>query len=229
MLAFLLIFCAGNAAGQADLLEKGEQLYLENRFEEALPVLESAVVQHPQNERLYLYLGTVYEHMGMYEKAVSILQKGTIVADLYLDLMYFNIANNLFRQRKTALADEMYSRCITDNPRFAEAYLNRANNRVEFEDFSGAVDDYNVYLNLKPASQQRENIEKMIGLLTSRIEADIARTRQEEERRLAEEARQRALLDEVLQSLKKASEETKNLGVETEGIEEVETETDIVD
>lgn len=224
-----MIFCAGNAAGQADLLEKGEQLYLENRFEEALPVLESAVVQHPQNERLYLYLGTVYEQMGMYEKAVSILQKGTIVADRYLDLMYFNIANNLFRQGKTALADEMYSRCITDNPRFAEAYLNRANNRVEFEDFSGAVDDYNVYLNLKPASQQRENIEKMIGLLTSRIEADIARTRQEEERRLAEEARQRALLDEVLQSLKKASEETRNLGVETEGIEEVETETDIVD
>jgi len=32
-----------------------------------------------------------------------------------------------------------------------------------------------------------------------------------------------------LKSLNKAAEETKNVGIETEGIEEVETETDIVD
>jgi len=215
--------------GQDDLLEKGEQLYLENRFEEALTVLESAVVQHPQNERVYVYLGTVYEELGMYEKAISILQKGTLVAELYADLMYFNIGNNLFKQQKAALADEMYGRAIAKNPTFAAAYLNRANNRVQLGEHASAVDDYKVYLNLKPSTGQRENIEKMIALLSAQIDAELERIRQEEEERLAEEARQRALLNEVLNSLKKASEETKNLGVETEGIEEVETETDIVE
>ena len=145
-----MVFCPVNAPAEPDLLQKGEDLYLENRFEEALPVLESALVQHPQDERLYLYLGTVYEKLGMQEKAISILQKGTVVADLYLDLMYFNIANNLFKQGKSALADEMYGRCIAENPRMAEAYLNRANNRVELGNYSAAVDDYKVYLNLKP-------------------------------------------------------------------------------
>ena len=229
LMVAVCIFVAGHAVGQEDLLKKGEELYLENRFQEALPVLESAVVQYPQNERVYLYLGTVYEELGMHENAIDILQRGTIVSDVYTDLMYFNMANNLFKQEKGALADEMYGRAIESNPRLSAAYLNRANNRVKLGDFAGAVDDYKVYLNLKPAAGQRESIERMIALLNEEIEAERERIRKEEEERLAEEARQRALLNEVLESLKKASEETKNLGVETEGIEEVETETDIVD
>lgn len=225
----LLLSANAYVHGQTDLLEKGEQLYLENRFQEALPVLESAMVQHPQNERIYLYLGTVYEELGMYEKAISVLQRGAIVAEVYSDLMYFNIGNNLFKQEKNALADEMYSRAIEINPRFAEAYLNRANNRVKYGEHAAAIDDYTVYLNLKPDNRQRESIEKMIALLSAQIEAELERLREEEEKRLAEEAKQRELLNEVLNSLQKASKETKNLGVETEEIEEVETETDIVE
>ncbi len=225
----LVLLGGASAAGDGDLLGKGEQLYLENRFAEAMTVLESAVVQNPQNERVYLYLGTIYEQLEMYDKAISILQKGTLVANLYLDLMYFNIANNLFKQHKTALADEMYNRSISANPKLTQAYLNRANNRVELGEYQSAVDDYRVYLNLKPATEQRENIEKMIALLTNQIEAELARVREERERQVAEEAKQRALLDTVLGSLKKASEDTKNLGIRTEGIEEIETEKDIVD
>jgi tetratricopeptide (TPR) repeat protein len=225
----LITLGAVSAVGQGDLLSQGEQLFLENRFAEALTVLESAVVQNPQNERVYLYLGTIYERLEMYDKAISILQKGTLVADLYLDRMYFNIANNLFKQQKTALADEMYGRSISTNPRLAEAYLNRANNRVELGEYGSAVGDYRVYLNLKPTTEQRGNIEKMIALLSNQLETELVRAREEQEREVAEEARQRALLEEVLSSLNKASEETKNLGIETEGIDEIETETDIVD
>ncbi len=123
----------------------------------------------------------------------------------------------------------MYSRSISSNPKLAEAYLNRANNRVQLEKYDSAVGDYRVYLNLKPATEQRENIEKMIALLTDQIDAEFLRINEERERQVAEEAKQRALLDEVLSSLSKASEGTKNLGIESEGIEDIETETDIVD
>jgi len=225
----LIFFGPASLSADTDLLSKGEQLFLENRFAEAMSVLESAVVQNPQNERIYLYLGTIYEKLDMYDEAISILQKGTLVADLYADLMYFNIANNLFKQQKTALAEEMYTRSINSNPKLDVAYLNRANNRVQLGEYESAVEDYRVYLNLQPATEQRESIEQMIALLTAQIEAEVKRIAEERERKLAEEAKQRALLDEVLSSLRKASEGTKNLGIETEGIEEIETETDIVD
>ena len=69
----------------------------------------------------------------------------------------------------------------------------------------------------------------VLSVLTAEIDAELARLREEEERKAAEAARQKALLDEVLSSLQKAVEETKSLSVETEGIEEVQEESDIVD
>lgn len=228
-LVFLFFAVLSPLAAQTNLLSKGEQLFLENRMEEALPVLETAVLQNPQNERIYLYLGTIYEQLGNYEKAVNILQKGTLVAQVYLDLMYFNIGNNLFKQEKLVLAEEMYTRSLNENPQASDVYLNRANTRVRLASYPGAVEDYRVFLTMRPDTGQRENIEKIIELLTGEIDAELARLRDEEERRAAEEARQKALLNEVLNSLQKAVDETKNLSVETEGIEEVEQESDIVD
>ncbi len=224
---FLLV--TGPLLAQTDLLEKGEQLFLENRLEEALPLLETASLQNPGNERIYLYLGTIYEHMGQFQKAVRILQKGALVADIYLDLVYFNIGNNLFKQDKLVLAEEMYTRSAGQNPRFSEVYLNRGNNRVRMGQYEGAVEDYTLYLTLRPATDQRENIEKIIALLTEKTKLEQVRVRDAEAARVAEEERLSALLGEVLNSLQKASEGTRNLSVESEGIEEVQEESDIVD
>ena len=204
-------------------------MFLENRMTEALPILETAVLQDPGNERVYLYIGTIYEQLGQYDKAVDILQKGVRVADEFLDLVYFNIGNNLFKQRKHNLADEMYTQTIGVNAVFAEAYLNRANTRVNIGEYAGAVTDYTVYLNMNPDTSQRANIEKIIALLGGEIEAERARIRDENERLAAEEARQKALLDDVLNSLQKAMDETKNLSAESESIENVQEEADIVD
>ena len=191
--------------------------------------MEKAVLQSPDNERIYLYLGTIYEQLGQFARAVTILQRGALVADEYLDVMYFNIANNLIKQEKRVLADEMYTRSLAANPRFPAVYLNRANNRVQLGEYGGAVDDYSRYLTLQPATGQRENIEKIIALLSAGIEAERTRVREEEARRSAEEARQKALLSNVLNSLQNAAEGMKNISVETEGIEEVQEESDIVD
>ena len=227
LLSFFLVSPA-QVAAETSPLAKGEELYLENRLEEALPLLETARLQNPDDERIYIYLGNIYEQLGQFEKAVNVLQRGTLVAEIYLDLMYFNIANNLFKQNKLVLADEMYDRSVRTNPQFADAYLNRANLSVMLGEFDGAVDDYTVYLNLRPASSQRADIEKMLSLLSRKIETARAEEAVEQERIAAEEARQKALLDEVLSSLQKASEDTKSLSAESEGIESTQEESDIV-
>ena len=235
LLVFFLFSLAPTVA-QSGFLSKGEQLFLENRLEEALPLLETAMFQNPEDERTYLYLGTIYEQLGQFEKAVNVLQRGTQVAEIYLDLMYFNIANNLFRQGKLVLADEMYTRSLRTNPQLAEVYLNRANIRVELGEYRGAVEDYSIYLNLRPTAGQRENIKRILALLTQEIETELAIARAEKEReeaeetRLrAEEARLKALLSEVLRSLQKAVEDTKSLSAQSENIETAQEESDIVD
>ncbi len=227
--ALLCILSASTVDAQSRLLEKGEELFLRNEMEEARSYLESALAQTPGNEKIYLYLGTIYENLGMYEDAVNILRRGTDYAQKHLDVMYFNIANNMFNQSKNIPALDMYAKAIEVNPDLAAAYLNRANTALKLENYERAKDDYSLYLKLKPDTPQRENIERVLEMITKIVEEERQRRLEEERRRQEELARQRALLEEVMNSLENASEDTTNLSAETEGIEDVEEDTDIID
>jgi len=207
---------------QLSALQEGEKLFLQNRPQEALPLLERALNENPDNERLYLYLGIVYEQLANLDKSIQVMRRGLSVARSVKDLLYFNLGNNLFRQKEYTLAQQMYSNALEINGTLEDAYLNRANARLELESYTDARDDYIEYLRLAPATPQRESIEKLIALLGGLLN--------EQERLKQEElARQKALLNEVLNSLQNASEDTRNLSAGSEDIQEQYEEVDIED
>jgi tetratricopeptide (TPR) repeat protein len=201
-------------------LQQGEQLFLENKPREALPHLEKALYENPQEEKIYLYLGIVYEQVGDTEKSIQILKRGLNVSQAYKDLFYYNLGNNHFRRQEFTVAEQMYSNALAINGALEVAYLNRANSRLELEEFPEARQDYIDYLRLDPDTPQRANIEKIIALLGQAIE-------EAESKRLEELERQKALLNEVLDTLKNASEDTRNLSAGSEEIQEEYEEIDI--
>ena len=201
-------------------LQQGEQLFLENKPREALPHLEKALYENPQEEKIYLYLGIVYEQLGDSEKSIQILKRGLNVSQGYKDLFYYNLGNNHFRQQEFTVAEQMYSNALQINGALEVAFLNRANARLELEEFQDARQDYIDYLRLDPDTPQREKIEKLIALLGQLIE-------EMERKRLEELERQKALLNEVLDTLKNASEDTRNLSAGSEEIQEEYEEIDI--
>ena len=207
---------------QLSALQEGEKLFLENRPQEALPPLEKALNEDPNNERLYLYLGIVYEQLGNLDKSIQVMRRGLNVARGVKDLLYFNLGNDLFRQKEYTLAEQMYSNALEVNGTMEDAYLNRANARLQLESYPGARADYIEYLRLAPATPQRESIEKLIALLGGMLD-EAERLKQEEL------ARQKALLNEVLNSLQNASEDTRNLSAGSEDIQEQYDEVDIED
>jgi tetratricopeptide (TPR) repeat protein len=207
---------------QLSALQEGEKLFLENRPKEALPLLEQALYENPDNERIYLYLGIVYEQLSSPDKSIQVMRRGLSVARGVKDLLYFNIGNNLFRQKEYTLAEQMYSNALETNRVMEDAYLNRANARLQLESYPGARTDYIEYLRLAPATPQREAIEKIIALLGGMLD-EAERLKQEEL------ARQKALLNEVLNSLQNASEDTRNLSAGSEDIQEQYDEVDIED
>lgn len=214
---------------QTTPLARGEELFLQDKMEEAAPFLETAISQYPRNEKLYLYLATAYEATGKTSLAVSTLQRGIEYGSEYLDVMYFNLGNNMFAADKHLVAVEMYSQAIRLNPGMSDAYLNRANSALELERFDDATDDYETYLTLNPGSSQREAIEQLLGVLKGILEEQRRIALEQERIRLEEEARKKALLDSVLNSLQNASESTTNLSAETEDVEQVDEEADIVE
>ncbi len=249
LLFFICLLGQGWVAEAQTAFQEGEKHFLHNNPRSAIPLLEQATVQEPRNERIYLYLGIAYEQIGNYDQAIRVLKRGLEFALQHKDLFYFNLGNNHLAKGETEAAIEMYSRAIETNGSLADAFLNRANLEVKLDRLSDALKDYTAYLNLVPDSPQRPQIERMIALLLSILDdreakriaeekrkkeeeearriAEERRRQEEEKRRQEEEARQKALLEAVLSSLKASTEGVGNLSAEKEDIREKREETDI--
>ena len=201
--------------GAFTALEEGGRLLMENNPTEALPLLLEALDIEPQNDKIYLYLGILYEQIGQTEKSNTILQRGLGVSKAQKHLFYYNIGNNFSRQGDNRLAEDMYSQAISSDRDYADPYLNRGNTRLSLKDFEGALSDYVIYLKLKPESTQKTNVRRMIEALRGHLnEITVA----ENERK----AREQALMNQVLNSLKNASEDATNLSSGTDKVRETE-------
>lgn len=224
--AILMTLGTAAAFGASDYFVRGEALFVQNKPQEARPLLESALTDDPSNEKTYLYLGIIYQQLGDTQKAIDILKQGLDVSTAYKELFFYNIGNDLYARKDYAGAEQMYTSSITVKKDLAENYLNRANARLQQKNLDGALADYAYFLQLAPQDPQRPSIEKLIALLRrvqDQAEADrqAALAKQEADRQAAlakqqaDQARQAALLKDVLNSLNNAGDSTKNLSVES--------------
>ena len=218
----LVIVLQGPQLSASTFLTQGEKLFLEDKPREAGALLEQALDEDPANETIYVYLGIIYGQLNDTDKSTRLMKRGLTVAQNLKDVLYFNIGNNYFRLGDYFIAEEMYSSAIRMNREFDAAYLNRANTRLENEDYSGALADYLIYLQLTPATDQRDQIEQVVAALKASMEHE-ERLRQEELQK------QRALMNEVLNSLKNASEDARNVSVGSEEIKAEFEESELED
>lgn len=203
----------------ASFLEQGVTALRNNEPDRAKALFEASLNQKPGDEKTLLYLGVAELQLGDLAKAVATFKNGMSSASSLKDAFCYNLGNVYFMQEQNALAEGMYSQAIKTNPNLADAYLNRANARMKLKNYGGAESDYTVYLSLNPQAPQQAEIEKLIGLLKA-AKAEAERTAKlAEEKKKAAEARQQALLNQVLQSLGNASNDTKNLQAGTPPLE----------
>jgi tetratricopeptide (TPR) repeat protein len=190
----------------------GEKYWVENKPEEAKVQFEAALIRDNRNEKVYYYLGMIYEQLKNNQKAIEILRNGLLISRSMTHLFYYMIGNNYFLLNDFTLAEKNFTQAIGEDSLFALAYLNRANARMKLIQYKTAVDDYKTYLRLEPATPQRPQIERLIALL----EGDLAA--------------QADLLDSVLNSIKNASSDTKTEGAGTPEYKDTGTDTiDILD
>ena len=212
----------------SDVVKEATDAFMANKPKEAIPLLRTAVEQEPENGELYLYLGIAHEQLEEWDAAVEAYQDGLSVGTDRATF-YFNIGNNYARMGEHEKAIEAYGSAIEAGDGMPDAYLNRANLRVRTESYQKAVADYRLYLSLEPNTPQKQNIEKMIDLLSEKLRIAEKERREEERRKKEEERRQKELLDQVLSSLEESSGETKNLQAGTGEVKEYEEDFDIVE
>lgn len=206
--AFLLVSGAASVFAASDYFNKGEALFVQNKPQDARPLLESALTDDPSNEKTYLYLGIIYQQLGDTQKAIDILKQGLSVSTAYKELFYYNIGNGLYAGKDFAGAEAMYSSAIAVRKDLPEGYLNRGNSRLQQRNLDGALADYAYFLQLAPADPQRPSIEKVMALLR-KVQG------QKEADQQAALAKQQALMKDVLNGLNNAGDSSKNLSVES--------------
>ncbi len=226
--AFLLLIVF-QASLNADSFSDGEALFMQNKPALAIPPLEQALRERPDEEKAYLYLGICYQQLKRFDEAVAILRRGLPRSSSLAHLFYFNLGNCYFSQGKSAFAKDMYEQAIKARPDFGSAYLNRANALMNLKEYQAAVVDYASYLGLVPDSSQRPEIEKVVAIL-KKSQAEIEQAKAlEEARRAEEEARRLKLLDDVAASLRDAAAETQSMSAGAEGAQGYSDESALAD
>ena len=210
-LGLFVLVVAAAAVSQSGSFAQGERLFLENKPQEALPLLERAARENPSNEKAWLYLGICFQQLGRHDEAIAVFRKGLPSALSLSHVFHFDMGNSFLAQGKNAFAEEMYGQAIKAKPDWAPPFLNRANSRMAQGNYSDAVSDYSVYLSINPSTPQAESIRRVIELIGKVQSEEAARKAQEEARRLAEEQAKQALLAAVADSLRQSAEATTSL------------------
>jgi tetratricopeptide (TPR) repeat protein len=195
---------------------RGEELFLQNKPQEALVFLEAATAEDPSNLQAVIYLGITYEQLGRFDDAIGVYlqflpQGGSKTAQLAL-----NLGNAYFAKGENDAAKGAYTRAIEAAPDLGRAYLNRANTRIRLGELREALTDYETFLTLNPGSPQRQAIEQLIAFIRAEFAAEERRRLLEEARAAEDAERRRRLLEEVSASLQSAAEETQGLSAGTE-------------
>ena len=224
---------------------RGEELFMQNRPQEALRFLEASIQEDPAHVQAFLYLGITYLQLNRIEDAITVYTQILPRSGLEAHRVAFNLGNAYFMQGDQIQARQYYSRAIDLNPVFSSAYLNRANSFVRTGDMQDAIMDYQDYLFLEPGSTQREQILRLIAFIREEQEAseririlaeqaaraaeEAARQEEERQRQIAEaearaaeeaariaEERRRQLLAEVNEALQAVAGESVGIGAGSE-------------
>jgi len=203
-----------------------EELFLENRPEEAIELFEQALAEEPDDPVLYRQLAATYEQVGRYDDAKRTLREGMAQTDEQAQFL-LNLGNIAYRRENVDEAFSLYTQSIVSDPEFALPYRNRANILVARGEYQDAVNDYEQYLSLRSDSPNREDVEAMIAELNNRLEEE--RRRIEEAERREREARElrEALRQSVRERLEENRGETERSGGGDEDFESVEDDLDI--
>lgn len=220
---------ADGAVPSGSLFNQGESLFREDKPKDAASVLERAILEPQADERAWLYLAACYEKLGRYDDAVSVLRKGSAQATRYRHLFFYNMGNEFVLLGKNSFAEEMYGQALSANSGFAPAYLNRANVRINLQNYAGASQDYVSYLTLAPDTPQRANIEALLDRLKGDLAVAEAQAAAAAAAAVAAEAAKQALLSQVQADLMASAEEATSLSAGAGQVQGYDDELDLED
>ncbi|MDR2477092.1 MAG: tetratricopeptide repeat protein [Treponema sp.] len=226
LISFVWMWVAAICFGQANFTQ-GEELFMQNKPQDAVVYLENTIVEDPAHAKAFLYLGMVYEQLNRMDEAIVAYRRILPLAGDLTAYVANNLGNVYFKKGSIEEAESFYTQAIEANVVFSSAYLGRANTRIKSGSLTSAVTDYQQFLALEPRSPKRADIERLVSLIRMEFaEAERQRFLAEEAARAEAERKQR-LMDEVSASLQSAANASQGLSSGAESVESYDGEFEL--
>ena len=210
-------------AGALEWFSKGLVSFRRQKVDESSAYFLEAVQRDPANAEYQLYLAVSYHQAGRFADAERAYARSlTLGGDP--GMVRLRRGNMRWGMGDTEGARLDYSAVIEGGgPSVPSALLNRANMQLNLGLHESVIEDYGRYLAMVPNAPDRDVIERILALLNAEIEAqrsaEAARLA-EEARKMEEERRRRALMAEVLDSLKQVGDDITSISAGSENIRE---------
>ena len=227
ILSFLFFFACLPAIWAQNSFARGEELFMQNKPQEALPFLETAVTEDAAHVQAFIYLGIAYQQLNRLDKAIDVYNRILPRGGTQTARIAYNLGNVYFAMGDTVMARRFYTQAIDFDPSYASAYLNRANTLVKSGELLDAITDYEAFLSREPLSPKRNDITRLIAFIQEEYASAELRRLMEEEAIRAEQERRRRLLEEVSGSLQAAAEEAKALSAGSEDMQDFDSEFEL--
>jgi tetratricopeptide (TPR) repeat protein len=218
-LTMALFFLGLSLAAAQSVFSRGEELFLQNKPQEALPLLEAAVAEDPAHIKAGLYLGIAYQQLDRLDEAIAVFRKILPRGGDETARIAFNLGNVYYTKENFELARQYYTQAIDADPAYGSAYLNRANALISGGALREALVDYELYLSLEPRSPKRPGIEQVVGLLREEFAAEERRRIQAEAAARAEAERRQRLMEEAAAALRTSAEGSTGFSAGTEEVQ----------
>jgi choline-sulfatase len=132
-----------------NLLHHAEMAREDNRFAEAVPLLEQVIALEPNLPITYLQLGTSLTALKQYDKAVPVLRKAV---DMRPDLTVprYQLGSALFETADFAGAATQFETAVARSPNWPEAHLSLATAYAREDRLTDAIPEYAKVIELRP-------------------------------------------------------------------------------
>ncbi|MCI1208016.1 MAG: hypothetical protein LKF96_01040 [Treponema sp.] len=198
-----LLFLLYAAAAQTE----GEKLFLQNKPQAAIPLLEKEISAPDANPAAYNYLGIAYYQTGDYVQSISVFEKGLNVPGTDKKVLAFNAGNSAFAAGDYKSANKYYSLAIAADALYTAPLLNRANSYLRMDNLENSVSDYERFLEIAPGDGQYEAVKKLVALLKSEIEKRKTQAEQAAAEAARLKAEQKRIAEETAAQEKEAAEQ----------------------
>ncbi|HMD18256.1 MAG TPA: sulfatase-like hydrolase/transferase, partial [Terriglobales bacterium] len=133
----------------ANLLHRAEMLKEEMHFQQAVPLLEQAIVLEPDLPIIYLQLGTALSSLKDYEKAIPVLRKAVEMRP-DLTVPRYQLGSALLETGDFAGAAGQFETAVARFPNWPEAHLSLATAYARAGRLADAIPEYTKVIKLRP-------------------------------------------------------------------------------